>query len=104
MEKKILVLIATESNKETAVCIAKLLIRKKLAACISFKEIQSLYSWQGKLEYSNEIEIIIKSKPNKLNPLLESLKKELSYEIPQLIYKVFESEENYYKWITKSIG
>ena len=52
MEKKILVLIATEANKEKSVSIAKLLIRKKLAACISFKEIQSLYSWQGELEYS----------------------------------------------------
>ena len=47
MEKKILVLIATESNKESAVSIAELLIRKKLAACISFKEIQSLYSLKG---------------------------------------------------------
>ena len=103
MDKQILFLIATESKKEVAENIAKLLIENKLAACVSLKEIDSFYTWQGELERSKEIEIVIKSKPNKLTPLLEILKKELSYDLPQLIYTVFDSEDNYYKWITKLV-
>ena len=104
MKKEILILIATESNKEIAIKIAQLLIKRELAACVSLKEIKSIYSWEGELENSQETEIIIKSKPQKLNNLLDTLKKELSYDLPQLIYTVYESEENYYQWVTKSIG
>ena len=41
---KILLLITTESNKKTAKKIAKLLILKKLAACVTLKNIYSIYA------------------------------------------------------------
>ena len=103
MERKVLVVITTEEKNEVALKIGKFLIKRKLAACVSFKEINSIYSWKGKLEHTKETEIIIKSKPQKLEFILDILKKELTNELPQLIYKSFESEGSYYDWITKSI-
>ena len=103
MQRKVLVVITTEENNEVALKIGKFLIKKKLAACVSFKEINSIYSWKGKLEHTKETEIIIKSKPQKLAFILDILKKELTNELPQLIYKAFESEGSYHDWITKSI-
>ena len=100
---KILLLITTVSKRELAKKIAALLIKKKLAACISLKEINSIYIWEDVVEDCQEIEITIKSTPENLNLLIKTLKKEISYDVPQFIYKIFEAEINYYDWIKKSV-
>ena len=46
---QVLLLITTEYNKKEAKKIAKLLLKKKLAACVSLKNIYSIYEWEGKL-------------------------------------------------------
>ena len=100
--KQILCLITTEYSKKAAKRIAKLLIKKKLASCVSFKDIYSIYKWEGKIEEGNEVEITIKSKPELKNALMAFLQKNLSYDVPQIIYKKFYSEKKYINWIYKS--
>jgi len=38
-------MITTVSNKKNALRVAKLLIQNKLAACVSIKQIFSIYEW-----------------------------------------------------------
>ena len=83
--KKVLLLVATECNKKAAKKIAKLLLKKKLAACVSLKEINSIYKWKGKIEEVNELEIIIKSKPELKNALVVSYKRRY----PMVFLKLF---------------
>ena len=92
--KKVLLLVATEHNKRSAKKISKLLLKKKLAACVSFIEINSIYDWKGKIEEVNEVEIIIKSKPELKNALVVFLQKHLSYKVPQIIYKKLILKKN----------
>ena len=100
--KQVLLLLATEYDKKAAKKIAVLLLKKKLAACVSLKDINSIYEWKGKIEKVNEIEIIIKSKPELKNNLVVFLKNKLSYDIPQIIWKKFNSEKKYIDWVNKS--
>ena len=99
---EILLLITTESNSEIAKNIAKLLVQKKLAACVSLKEIYSIYEWEGEIEETKEVEITIKSKPEFKNNLIVFLQKMTSYNVPQIIYKKFNSEKKYLNWLNKS--
>ena len=99
---QILLLITTESNKEKAKEIAKLLIKRKLAACVSIKDIYSIYEWEGKIEEIFEVEITIKSKPKLKNDLIVFLQKKSSYDIPQIIFKKFNSENKYINWVNKT--
>ena len=101
---QILLLITTESNKKRAKKIAKLLILKKLATCVTLKNIYSIYEWEGKIEEVNEIEITIKSKPKLKNALIDFLQKMTSYDIPQIIYKKFNSEKKYMNWLNNTIS
>ena len=100
---KVLLLITTEYNREAAKKIAKLLLKKKLAACVSLKDICSIYEWEGKIEEVNEVEITIKSKPELKNALIIFLSEMTTYDIPQIIHKKFNSEKKYKNWIYKSI-
>lgn len=101
---KLLLLITTVPNQLLAEQIAKELIERKLAACVSTKEIKSIYKWQGNVEENKEFEITIKSLPEKLNKLILILKEEIYYEVPELIYKIFDSENSYFQWIKESIN
>ena len=101
---QILLLITTESNKKKAKEIAKLLLIKKLAACVSLKNIYSIYEWEGKIEEVVEVEITIKSKPKLKNALIDFLQRNTSYDIPQIIYKKFKSEKKYKNWLNNTIS
>ena len=101
---KVLLLITTVPNQLLAEQIAKELVKVNLAACVSIKEIQSIYKWQGSIEDSKEFEITIKSLPENLNGLIRILKEKITYEVPQLIYKIFDSENSYSRWIKECIN
>ena len=102
--KKILVIITTEPQRSNAEKISKLLIEKKLAACISLKEISSSYFWKGNIETSNEIEITIKSTLEKREVLINTLKNKLSNEVPQIVFKEYDSELDYFNWIKVNVN
>ena len=101
---QVLLLITTEPNKKIAKKIAKLLLKKKLAACISLKDIYSIYEWEGKIEEVKEIQLIIKSKPKLENDLISFLQKMTSNDVTQILYKNFNSEKNYINWVERSLS
>ena len=97
-------MITTESSKTNALRLARLLVKNKLAACVSIKEIFSIYEWDNDIEENKEFEITIKSKPELKKTLMDCLQKMTSYDIPQIIYKKFNSEKKYINWVYKSIS
>ena len=100
---EVLILMTTESNEEIAKDLAWLLVQDRLAACVSIKQISSIYRWEDNIEETKEFEITIKSKPELKDDLILFLQKMTSYEVPQIIYKEFHSESKYHDWLTKTI-
>ncbi len=100
---EVLVLITTESNKKNALRVARLLIQNKLAACVSVKQIFSIYEWDNNIAETKEYEITIKSKPEFKDSLVDFLHKISTYDVPQIIYKKFNSDIKYYGWFNKTI-
>ena len=96
-------MITTESSRENAFRMAKLLIQNKLAACVSIKQIFSIYKWDNNIEETKEFEITIKSKPEFKDYLIDFLNKISTYNVPQIIYKKYYSEMKYYDWINNTI-
>ena len=99
---KILLIITTAPHLLLAEQIAKLLIKRDLAACVSIKEIKSIYKWQGTIEENKEFEITIKTLPENLNEIILIVKEKTTYKLPELIYKRFDSENSYFQWIKES--
>ena len=96
-------MITTESSRTNASRIAKLLIQNKLAACVSIKQIFSIYKWDDDIEETKEFEITIKSKPEFKDYLIEFLNKNSTYDVPQIIYKKYHAEIKYHNWLNKTI-
>ena len=87
---EVLVMITTESSRANALQMAKLLIQNKLAACVSIKQIFSIYEWDDDVQKTKEFEITIKSKPEFQDYLNDFLNKISTYNVPQIIYKKFQ--------------
>ena len=100
---EVLIMITTESSKTNALRLAKLLVENKLAACVSMKEILSIYEWDNNIEESKEFEITIKSKPEFKENLIDFLHKNSTYNVPQIVYKKYHTEIKYYDWLNKTI-
>ena len=96
-------MITTESSKTNALRMAKLLIQNKLAACVSIKQIFSIYEWDDDIEENKEFEITIKSKPEFKDNLVDFLNKNSTYDVPQIIFNKYNSEMKYYDWLNKTI-
>ena len=96
-------MITTESSKTNALRMARLLIKNKLAACVSIKQMFSIYEWDDDIEETKEFEITIKSKPEFKDVLIDFLNKISTYDVPQIIYKKYCSEMEYHDWINKAI-
>ena len=96
-------MITTESSRKSAMRMAKLLIQSKLAACVSIKQIFSIYEWEDNIEETKEFEITIKSKKEFKDNLIEFLKKNSTYDVPQIIFKIYHAEMKYYDWLHKTI-
>ena len=100
---EVLIILTTESSKTNALRLAKLLLQKKLAACVSIKQIFSIYIWDDQIEETKEFEITIKSKPEFKDDLINFLHQISTYDVPQIIYKKYNSEMKYYEWLNKMI-
>ncbi len=96
-------MLTTESSKTNALRLAKLLLQKKIAACVSIKQIFSIYMWDDQIEETKEFEITIKSKPEFKDDLINFLHQISTYDVPQIIYKKYNSEMKYYEWLNKMI-
>ena len=96
-------MITTESSRTNALRMAKLLIQNKLAACVSIKQVFSIYEWDDNIQETQEFEITIKSKPEFKDCLIDFLNKISTYDVTQIIYKKLYTEMKYYDWINKTI-
>lgn len=92
----------TTSSVDEAKEIAKKLLDKKLIACANMFPITSLYYWDDKLCDDSEFAVIMKTRTELLDELIEQIKKNHSYEVPCIVsWDISNGNEDYLGWIEK---
>jgi periplasmic divalent cation tolerance protein len=97
------VVMVTASSQTEAEKIAKELVEGRLAACVSIiPNMRSIYTWEGKVEVSEELLLIIKTKIELFEQLKETIKGLHSYKIPEIIsLPITHALDDYVKWINE---
>lgn len=95
----------TIDSKEKAERIAVLLLESKLAACVQIIDnVKSVFQWQGKLEKADECLCIVKSIQSQYKDIEFLIKKNHTYEVPEIICsEITEGNPEYLKWISSSL-
>ena len=98
-DQEIYLIITTEVDKENASKLANLLLREKLIPCVTFKNVESHFWWDGNINQSNEVQLIIKCKKEKVNNVCNRIAENHSYDLPEIIYFRVSANKNYHDWV-----
>ena len=100
----VVVLVTTSSAKE-AEQIAQTLLEKRLVACINIlPRVHSRFWWKGKIEHSDEALMIVKSKSEVFDELVEAVSAIHSYQVPEILAVPVQSGFNkYLAWMDEVI-
>ncbi len=91
--------LTTEADRERAEALALALLERGLVACASLHPVVSLYRWQGQLQRSEEVQLLLKTSPGKLEALRHSLGELHSYVTPEWIHWQASSDDPYGRWL-----
>ena len=99
----IIVIYCTVPEKKLAKNITKVLMKHKLAACVSMIEnVKSVFSWDGEICEEKEVLMMIKTRRanyGKVKLVIEDMN---SYSVPEIIaLPIVDCSEDYLKWLVK---
>lgn len=96
-----LLIISTVPNEDVARDLSKILLEKRVAACVNIiPKVRSNYWWNGSIENSEEIILLIKTTEDKYDQLEDLIRKNHPYEIPEIIaFEIKKGFNKYLNWI-----
>lgn len=104
MNDHIVVLVTTASEAE-ARRIARRLLQNKLAACVNFAEVESMFLWQGDIQEEDEVLMIIKTRMEVFDELANTVRIVHSYDNPEVIaLPIALGARAYLNWIDHEVS
>jgi periplasmic divalent cation tolerance protein len=102
MGEYFIVYVTTESKSE-AEALAESLVKDRLVACVNYLPVNSVYTWNSRLEHSSEYLLICKTTKARLKDVESRITAEHSYECPEVIsVKIHDGSRDYLKWVEDS--
>ena len=93
-------ILTTCGSRESAEEIARILVAKRLAACVQRMPIESTYLWQGEVVNDAEIVLLIKSRAVLFDEVSACIRAHHPYEVPEIILlPIAEGLSEYLQWI-----
>jgi len=95
------IVLTTAPDRETATRIARGLVERSLAACANLLPgVRSIYRWQGRIEESDEILLVLKTTQARVDELERALLELHPYEVPEcVVFAPFHVEAKYLAWL-----
>jgi len=90
-------------DKDEAKKIIHELLNKQLIACASiFPEIESIYRWEGKIEASTEVKVILKTVHKHFKNVVSYIQTHCTYDIPEILQvDITNGSPSYLSWVAK---
>lgn len=97
------VIFTTTGNLQEAENMARMLVSRKLAACVQITDVSSTYMWQGELRKEPEHLLLIKTLSSRFADIQAVILENSSYEVPEIVQlPVEQGFPAYLAWISES--
>lgn len=102
-QTKLIYVFWTCRDKQEAKKIIHRLLDQRLIACASiFPEVESIYRWEGKIEESQEVKVILKTALNHFDAVQIHIQKHCSYEVPEILQvDIAQGNPRYLSWVVQ---
>ena len=78
---------------------AQSIIDTNLSACVQISKGRSVYRWDGKIKSESEWSIQLKTTRSNVNQLIDKIKIEHPYEVPEILFWPVDSTVDYSNWV-----
>jgi len=104
-DSSLLIVLSTFPDTTTARTAAEVLVGEHLAACVNILPgVESVYHWEGKMEFTAEVLLMIKTTPDLWQALEERLRGIHPYEVPEIVaLPAAAVAESYLRWVAGSL-
>ena len=90
--------LTTEANAERAQQLAEALLERHLVACVSIHPVQSFYRWEGSLQASHEVQLLMKTSAQHVDALRLAVSELHSYDTPEWLCWPVTTSPAYAAW------
>ena len=99
-----IVILITAGSVEEGEKIANALVESRLAACANIiPSVRSIFFWEGKTCQESEVLLVVKSRRQLLEKIIDKVKQVHSYKVPEIIaLPVIDGSREYLKWVEES--
>ena len=97
--------ITTVASDDVAKKLARSIVEARLAACVNIiPNIHSIYEWESAIHEDNELILFMKTRKEFVPQLIDFVKKNHPYQVPELIELPIQSgNQDYLKWIDQIV-
>ncbi|HIC98295.1 MAG TPA: divalent-cation tolerance protein CutA [Pyrodictiaceae archaeon] len=96
-------MILVTAPKGKGVEIARKLVEARIAACVNVGNVKSIYWWQGKIEEDDEEILVIKTRLELVDKIVEYVKRIHPYQVPEIIIlPIIGGYEEYLRWVREN--
>ena len=100
-----LLVLSTCGERSEAEALAEALVADRLAACVNVVPgVRSVYEWQGKVERSEEVLLLIKTTREQFAALENAIRARSSYELPEVLAVPVSGSADYLRWVAASVS
>ena len=105
MQHEAIYIFWTCRDKPEAKRIIHRLLDQHLIACASLlPNIESIYRWEGKIEESQEVKVVLKTLSSQFDTVQTYIKKHCTYEVPEILQiPITRGNPDYLSWIDSSL-
>lgn len=102
---EMLMVFVTCDGQEQGEYLADKIVSEGLAACVNVVPgVRSCYVWEGKLTWSEEVLLVIKTTRERFDAMRERVTELHSYEVPEIVATPIEAaSERYLEWVRGSV-
>ena len=98
-----IIIISTYPDKKSISKVAHVVVERKLAACVNYAKINSIYSWKGKIENAGEFLALFKTTKKSKQKLKEEIVHSHPYHVPEIVeLKMSDVSVPYMRWLEES--
>jgi periplasmic divalent cation tolerance protein len=104
-EAEHLVALVTAGSEQEARLIAQTLVKRMLAACVNIVPgVTSVYHWQAEVHEDQEWLLVVKTRRDVLEELIQQVQRLHSYDLPEIIaLPLVGGSEDYIRWLDRGV-
>jgi periplasmic divalent cation tolerance protein len=96
------IVIFSTAGKEQAGLIARMLVDRRLAACVNITAVQSHYRWEGEFCEDSESLLLIKTTRGRMTEAMSAIREVHSYDLPEMIaLPIMGGYPPYLQWLVQ---